>query len=195
MDYRDNRQRWAESHQVVHFYAGQWCTFTPALTVVHQKYVGEAKAPCNLPGVDAPGAVGQRNDAVFDGTGSGELGGPRATILRQACQDGGDRIRRRRVIGHMQGDRPSNLIAAGQGEAGMGAANVAQQNRIAAHRPRPQRRRRVRPPRPRCRTRARNAGHSGSGVGTFRPNGPAVPPAAWPGLGPAYRRRPRCRRG
>ena len=25
-------QRWAESHQVVHFYAGQWCTFTPALT-------------------------------------------------------------------------------------------------------------------------------------------------------------------
>ena len=34
MDYRDNRQRWAESHQVVHFYAGQWCTFTPALTEV-----------------------------------------------------------------------------------------------------------------------------------------------------------------
>ena len=33
MDYRDNRQRWVESHQVVHFYAGQWCTFTPALTV------------------------------------------------------------------------------------------------------------------------------------------------------------------
>ena len=33
MDYRDNRQRWAESHQVVHFYAGQWCTFTLALTV------------------------------------------------------------------------------------------------------------------------------------------------------------------
>ena len=32
MDYRDNRHRWAESHQVVHFYAGQWCTFTPALT-------------------------------------------------------------------------------------------------------------------------------------------------------------------
>ena len=32
MDYRDNRQRWAESYQVVHFYAGQWCTFTPALT-------------------------------------------------------------------------------------------------------------------------------------------------------------------
>ena len=30
MDYRDNRQRWTESHQVVHFYAGQWCTFTPA---------------------------------------------------------------------------------------------------------------------------------------------------------------------
>ena len=30
MDYRDNAQRWAESHQVVHFYAGQWCTFTPA---------------------------------------------------------------------------------------------------------------------------------------------------------------------
>ena len=35
MDYRDNRQRWAESHQVVHFYAGQWCTFTPALTPVN----------------------------------------------------------------------------------------------------------------------------------------------------------------
>ena len=34
MDYRDNRQRWAESHQVVHFYAGQWCTFTPALTLL-----------------------------------------------------------------------------------------------------------------------------------------------------------------
>ena len=33
MDYRDNRQRWTESHQVVHFYAGQWCTFTLALTV------------------------------------------------------------------------------------------------------------------------------------------------------------------
>ena len=32
MDYRDNRQRWTESHQVVHFYAGQWCTFTPPLT-------------------------------------------------------------------------------------------------------------------------------------------------------------------
>ena len=34
MDYRDNRQRWTESHQVVHFYAGQWCTFTPALTAI-----------------------------------------------------------------------------------------------------------------------------------------------------------------
>ena len=30
---RDNRQRWAESHQVVHFYASQWCTFIPALTL------------------------------------------------------------------------------------------------------------------------------------------------------------------
>ena len=38
MDYRDNRQRWAESHQVVHFYAGQWCTFTPALTA---EYLGD----------------------------------------------------------------------------------------------------------------------------------------------------------
>ena len=38
MDYRDNRQRWAESHQVVHFYAGQWCTFTPALTFAAQKH-------------------------------------------------------------------------------------------------------------------------------------------------------------
>ena len=38
MDYRDNRQRWAESHQVVHFYAGQWCTFTPALTPVAHAY-------------------------------------------------------------------------------------------------------------------------------------------------------------
>ena len=28
------RQCAAESHQVVHFYAGQWCTFTPALTFV-----------------------------------------------------------------------------------------------------------------------------------------------------------------
>ena len=37
MDYRDNRQRWAESHQVVHFYAGQWCTFTPALTNAVQR--------------------------------------------------------------------------------------------------------------------------------------------------------------
>ena len=37
MDYRDNRQRWAESHQVVHFYAGQWCTFTPALTLRDQR--------------------------------------------------------------------------------------------------------------------------------------------------------------
>ena len=47
MDYRDNRQRWAESHQVVHFYAGQWCTFTPALTLrvsdlegMHEKVAG-----------------------------------------------------------------------------------------------------------------------------------------------------------
>ena len=40
MDYRDNRQRWAESHQVVHFYAGQWCTFTPALTEI-QGYAKE----------------------------------------------------------------------------------------------------------------------------------------------------------
>ena len=38
MDYRDNRQRWAESHQVVHFYAGQWCTFTPALTFEPEKW-------------------------------------------------------------------------------------------------------------------------------------------------------------
>ena len=45
MDYRDNRQRWAESHQVVHFYAGQWCTFTPALT----RYPPKA-ASCRLPG-------------------------------------------------------------------------------------------------------------------------------------------------
>ena len=37
MDYRDNRQRWAESHQVVHFYAGQWCTLTPALTRYRMK--------------------------------------------------------------------------------------------------------------------------------------------------------------
>ena len=37
MDYRDNRQRWAESHQVVHFYAGQWCTFTPALTRIERR--------------------------------------------------------------------------------------------------------------------------------------------------------------
>ena len=37
MDYRDNRQRWAESHQVVHFYAGQWCTFTPALTLYRRQ--------------------------------------------------------------------------------------------------------------------------------------------------------------
>ena len=52
MDYRDNRQRWAESHQVVHFYAGQWCTFTPALTtgdepfyVQHTPYERETKKP------------------------------------------------------------------------------------------------------------------------------------------------------
>ena len=47
MDYRDNRQRWAESHQVVHFYAGQWCTFTPALTVqleVLCSFVGDESA-------------------------------------------------------------------------------------------------------------------------------------------------------
>ena len=43
MDYRDNRQRWAESHQVVHFYAGQWCTFTPALTPeVAEQYLQRA---------------------------------------------------------------------------------------------------------------------------------------------------------
>ena len=42
MDYRDNRQRWAESHQVVHFYAGQWCTFTPALTLPLAVRSGEA---------------------------------------------------------------------------------------------------------------------------------------------------------
>ena len=42
MDYRDNRQRWAESHQVVHFYAGQWCTFTPALTAAPEAEVLQA---------------------------------------------------------------------------------------------------------------------------------------------------------
>ena len=50
MDYRDNRQRWAESHQVVHFYAGQWCTFTPALTYLnvtetHMQAAGQIHAP------------------------------------------------------------------------------------------------------------------------------------------------------
>ena len=45
MDYRDNRQRWAESHQVVHFYAGQWCTFTPALTVRHDKVMFHRQRP------------------------------------------------------------------------------------------------------------------------------------------------------
>ena len=44
MDYRDNRQRWAESHQVVHFYAGQWCTFTPALTLRPGEPEGCARA-------------------------------------------------------------------------------------------------------------------------------------------------------
>ena len=49
MDYRDNRQRWAESHQVVHFYAGQWCTFTPALTVSHGRYVTFQLAEVTVP--------------------------------------------------------------------------------------------------------------------------------------------------
>ena len=44
MDYRDNRQRWAESHQVVHFYAGQWCTFTPALTPMTSKCTAQLLA-------------------------------------------------------------------------------------------------------------------------------------------------------
>ena len=55
MDYRDNRQRWTESHQVVHFYAGQWCTFTPALTAHATKCgltevfaVGDAVAESDL---------------------------------------------------------------------------------------------------------------------------------------------------
>ena len=63
MDYRDNRQRWAESHQVVHFYAGQWCTFTPALTECpaaprtgkgHKKVAG----PKVRPRPDAPQRLG-----------------------------------------------------------------------------------------------------------------------------------------
>ena len=45
MDYRDNRQRWAESHQVVHFYAGQWCTFTPALTSAQSIPTNALKGP------------------------------------------------------------------------------------------------------------------------------------------------------
>ena len=59
MDYRDNRQRWAESHQVVHFYAGQWCTFTPALTPMRERGEGlviniistAAKAPSGIAGM------------------------------------------------------------------------------------------------------------------------------------------------
>ena len=49
MDYRDNRQRWAESHQAVHFYAGQWCTFTPALTVPHLHEIAD-EGPTLQPG-------------------------------------------------------------------------------------------------------------------------------------------------
>ena len=49
MDYRDNRQRWAESHQVVHFYAGQWCTFTPALTLLQQNHRMHHKSPLLTP--------------------------------------------------------------------------------------------------------------------------------------------------
>ena len=59
MDYRDNRQRWAESHQVVHFYAGQWCTFTPALTVPSEYTEEEVKAVLALrtTSVCAPGEI------------------------------------------------------------------------------------------------------------------------------------------
>ena len=56
MDYRDNRQRWAESHQVVHFYAGQWCTFTPALT----------RSPGDNRGPTDPSSPGQAGKALHD---------------------------------------------------------------------------------------------------------------------------------
>ena len=60
MDYRDNRQRWAESHQVVHFYAGQWCTFTPALTV-HQVVIG-----CGAEIIARHPRSYEKGDMVFD---------------------------------------------------------------------------------------------------------------------------------
>ena len=50
MDYRDNRRRWTESHQVVHFYAGQWCTFTPALTVAFTGRLREAGIRISMDG-------------------------------------------------------------------------------------------------------------------------------------------------
>ena len=94
MDYRDNRQRWAESHQVVHFYAGQWCTFTPALTLHKQagsrphpgRWEAAANArlhgtsiPLSVRGQVRPAGQGQRQR---QGRGTGrlhpaELPGPR----------------------------------------------------------------------------------------------------------------------
>ena len=59
MDYRDNRQRWAESHQVVHFYAGQWCTFTPALTLLPARAIAVTTTPSTNGERRWPGAVGQ----------------------------------------------------------------------------------------------------------------------------------------
>ena len=77
MDYRDNRQRWAESHQVVHFYAGQWCTFTPALTlsleIVGERTLGlvdMSTAQIEVLVYPGFGDIGKAEDFV-DGDGNG----------------------------------------------------------------------------------------------------------------------------
>ena len=61
MDYRDNRQRWAESHQVVHFYAGQWCTFTPALTPSRAVVPPDASRACRDGRTAVRRATGKRH--------------------------------------------------------------------------------------------------------------------------------------
>ena len=64
MDYRDNRQRWAESHQVVHFYAGQWCTFTPALTTGGRRRFMEVNHEDRHVGIGAVGVVADLQPAM-----------------------------------------------------------------------------------------------------------------------------------
>ena len=90
MDYRDNRQRWAESHQVVHFYAGQWCTFTPALTLGNAAEKNKGSVVPVQPGLRRRRRVG-RNEAGI------AVGKCHDDKMRPILDAGDDRIRLAKV--------------------------------------------------------------------------------------------------